>query len=43
MDAGYDAINLERARALWAGKPLRSLPKGAFELAGSARGRMAAT
>jgi deoxyribonuclease IV len=43
MDAGYDAINMERARALWAGKPLRPLPKGAFELAGSARGRMAAT
>jgi deoxyribonuclease IV len=43
MDAGYDAINMERARALWAGKPLRRLPKGAFELAGSARGRMAAT
>jgi len=41
MDAGYDAINMERARALWAGKPLRPLPKGAFELAGSARGRMA--
>lgn len=43
MDAGYDAINMERARALWAGKPLRPLPKGAFELAGSARGRMAAS
>ncbi len=43
MDAGYDAINMERARALWAGKTLRPLPKGAFELAGSARGRMAAT
>lgn len=43
MDAGYDAINMERARALWAGEPLRPLPKGAFELAGSARGRMAAT
>lgn len=43
MDAGYDAINIERARALWAGKTLRPLPKGAFELAGSSRGRMAAT
>ena len=43
MDAGYDAVNMERARALWAGKPLRPLPKGAFELAGSARGRMAAS
>jgi deoxyribonuclease-4 len=42
MDAGYDAINMERARALWAGKPLRRLPKDAFVLAGSARGRMAA-
>jgi deoxyribonuclease-4 len=41
MDAGYDAINMERARALWAGKALRPLPKGAFDLVGSARGRMA--
>ena len=43
MDAGYDAINMGRARALWAGKPLRPLPKRAFELAGSARSRMAAS
>ena len=41
MDAGYDAINMERARALWAGSPLVPLPREAFELAGSARGRMA--
>lgn len=39
MDAGYDAINLDRARALWAGSPLEPLPEGAFDLAGSARGR----
>jgi deoxyribonuclease IV len=42
MDAGYDAINMDRARALWAGVPLAPLPDGAFDLAGSARGRMAA-
>jgi deoxyribonuclease IV len=41
MDVGYDKVNMERARALWAGKPLRPLPKDAFELVGSARGRMA--
>jgi deoxyribonuclease IV len=41
MDVGYDKVNMERARALWAGKPLRRLPKDAFEVAGSARGRMA--
>lgn len=41
MDVGYDAINLERARALWAGMPLAALPDDAFDLAGSARGRMA--
>ena len=41
MDVGYDKVNMERARALWAGKPLRRLPKAAFQLAGSARGRMA--
>jgi deoxyribonuclease-4 len=39
MDSGYDAINMERARALWAGEPLATLPDEAFELAGSARGR----
>ncbi len=41
MDVGYDAVNMERARQLWAGSPLASLPDAAFELAGSARGRMA--
>ncbi len=41
MDVGYDAVNLDRARALWAGEPLEPLPPEAFELAGSARGRMA--
>jgi deoxyribonuclease IV len=41
MDVGYDAVNLARARALWAGEPLEPLPEEAFELAGSARGRMA--
>ena len=35
MDAGYDAINLERARALLAGQPLAPLPPAAFELASS--------
>jgi deoxyribonuclease-4 len=42
MDAGYDAVNMERARSLWAGEPLPELPAEAFQLAGSARGRMAA-
>jgi deoxyribonuclease-4 len=41
MDTGYDAVNMDRARALWAGRPLDELPQEAFELAGSARGRMA--
>jgi deoxyribonuclease-4 len=41
MDTGYDAVNMDRARALWAGRPLDALPQEAFELAGSARGRMA--
>lgn len=41
MDQGYDAINLERARALAAGTPLEALPHGAFELRGSARARTA--
>jgi deoxyribonuclease-4 len=39
MDAGYDAVNLARARALLAGDELEPLPDEAFELAGSARGR----
>jgi deoxyribonuclease-4 len=42
MDAGYDAVNMARARSLWAGDPLETLPAEAFQLAGSARGRMAA-
>jgi deoxyribonuclease IV len=33
MDEGYDAINLERCRALIAGMPIAPLPPGAFELA----------
>ena len=41
MDRGYDAINLERARALAAGAPLEALPPGAFDLGGSARSRTA--
>ncbi len=32
MDEGYDAINLERARALIAGVPLDPLPPAAFQL-----------
>lgn len=40
MDTGYDAVNMERARLLWAGEPLPTLPREAFELAGSAKGRM---
>ena len=41
MDTGYDLVNIDRARALWAGSPLDPLPDEAFELVGSARGRMA--
>jgi deoxyribonuclease IV len=41
MDEGYDAINLERARLLAAGRPLPPLPAGAFQLRGSARARTA--
>jgi deoxyribonuclease-4 len=41
MDAGYDEINMERARALWAGSPLAPLPPDALDLVGSTRGRMA--
>ncbi|HET8786437.1 MAG TPA: deoxyribonuclease IV [Candidatus Limnocylindrales bacterium] len=40
MEAGYDAINLERARLLWAGEPLPTLPAEAFTLPSSSRGRM---
>ena len=40
MDAGYDAVNIERARRLWAGKPLQKLPPEAFALPSSSRGRM---
>jgi deoxyribonuclease-4 len=38
MDAGYDAINMGRARDLVAGRPLATLPPEAFELP-SARSR----
>jgi deoxyribonuclease-4 len=41
MDVGYDAINVARARALVAGKPLDRLPAGAFQLRGSAKTRTA--
>jgi deoxyribonuclease IV len=43
MDVGYDAINLARARALATGRPLERLPRAAFELVGSARGRVASS
>ncbi|HYM83328.1 MAG TPA: hypothetical protein VEY67_04170, partial [Candidatus Dormibacteraeota bacterium] len=32
MDEGYDAINLERVRAIASGDPLPQLPPAAFEL-----------
>jgi deoxyribonuclease-4 len=41
MESGYDAINLERARLLWAGEGLPTLPPEAFTLPSSSRGRMA--
>jgi deoxyribonuclease-4 len=41
MDEGYDAINMRRARALAAGRPLEPLPDGAFRLRGSAKARTA--
>ena len=41
MDEGYDAINMRRARALAAGRPLEPLPDGAFQLRGSAKARTA--
>jgi deoxyribonuclease IV len=37
MDVGYDAINLQRARAIIAGEPLELLPPEAFELKGRSR------
>lgn len=40
MESGYDAVNLERARLLWAGKRLPTLPPEAFTLPSSSRGRM---
>jgi deoxyribonuclease IV len=43
MDVGYDAINLARARALAGDQPLEPLPREAFELAGSASGRIASS
>jgi deoxyribonuclease IV len=42
MDVGYDKVNLARARALLRGRPLKPLPPEAFQLAGSARSRIAA-
>ena len=41
MDEGYDAINIARARAMFAGEPLEELPAAAFEIRGS-RSRAAA-
>ena len=41
MDVGYDKVNMERARALAAGKSLGRLPAKAFDLVGSARSRTA--
>jgi hypothetical protein len=41
MSEGYDAINLERARALAAGRPLDELPADAFDRRGSAASRTA--
>ena len=35
MDEGYDAINLQRARDLAAGRPLQPLPPGAMDVRGS--------
>jgi deoxyribonuclease IV len=43
MDVGYDAVNLARARALATGQRLERLPREAFELAGSASGRIASS
>jgi deoxyribonuclease-4 len=43
MDVGYDAVNLDRALALAHGERLAPLPDAAFQLAGSAQGRMAST
>ena len=40
MDSGYDAVNMERARLLWSGDALPTLPREAFELPSSSRGRM---
>jgi deoxyribonuclease IV len=40
MESGYDSVNLERARLLWAGEPLPTLPAEAFTLPSSSRGRM---
>lgn len=39
MDEGYDAINLERARALAEGRPLAPLPPGAHAVKSSSRSR----
>lgn len=39
MDQGYDAVNMDRARDLAAGRELAELPLEAFELRGSAAAR----
>jgi deoxyribonuclease-4 len=41
MDEGYDAINLERARSLAAGRPLQPLPPEALEIGPTDRSRSA--
>jgi len=41
MDVGYDRVNLDRARALAAGRALEPLAAEAFDLVGSARARAA--
>jgi hypothetical protein len=35
MDEGYDAVNMDRARALAEGRPLAPLPPQAMNLPGS--------
>jgi deoxyribonuclease-4 len=40
MESGYDAVNLERARLLWAGLRLPTLPPEAFTLPSRSRVRM---
>jgi len=42
MESGYDAVNLERARLLWSGERLPTLPPEAFALPSRSKGRMSA-